>query len=493
LTLTSGIQATAGDKSIVDSLEGTVVWEYNSMACPQTIVRLYRGMMKVYVNQSNTFEGSTAVVEHQDKDQEAGLELAESFILCGHQAFKTHIKSIAVFIHKDDRMEVAQGQFNNREGEGDLTRLESGMSLLQVRASMSMKEKLRHVTGVIYVNRREITHTRLEAIAGADNPYSLITILGRGHLAIKAGGAVYVTRCSPVEVLPRSHRNCTEEIPVTVNGTDAFVDPISYVIKSAGSPIHCNDVAPPRYKVGGKWYCSYPELKECHDPAMLPVDEVRIDPVTLNNIGLGKSIYTREQLEEFARFQDSQETRKAYLAETAEMAYIGRNEIGEWGLALGSAAQVSLIDLVGVNFFPLYRVAGPMVFFLSLLLLVWGGLRLVVTVFLRVAIIIRYKGCGIWVLTAFWGTLFQLAVSPFNWIDTVMQDVGRKVGLMLESEATRGPEAEEMDKQNMEDLRKKYSWWPGGQGKGGLTAPARGSEAETEDTVNFTQGKSAKV
>ncbi len=94
----------AGDKSIVDSLEGTVVWEYDSMACPQTIVRLYRGMMKAYVNQSNTYEGSTVVVEHQEKDQAAGLELAESFILCGHQAFKTHIKNIAVFIHKDDRM-----------------------------------------------------------------------------------------------------------------------------------------------------------------------------------------------------------------------------------------------------------------------------------------------------------------------------------------------------------------------------------------------------
>ncbi len=49
------------------------------------------------------------------------------------------------------------------------------------------------------------------------------------------------------------HRNCTEEIPVTVNGTYAFVDPISYVIKSVGSPIHCNDMAPPWYKVGGKW------------------------------------------------------------------------------------------------------------------------------------------------------------------------------------------------------------------------------------------------
>jgi hypothetical protein len=130
LTLTSGVQARAADKSIADSLEGTVVWEYDPMECPQTIVRLYKGMMKAYVNQTSTYEGSTVVVEHQDKDQAAGLELAESFILCSHQAFWTHIKNIAVFVHKDDRMEVAQGRFSGKEGETDLTRLESGMSFM---------------------------------------------------------------------------------------------------------------------------------------------------------------------------------------------------------------------------------------------------------------------------------------------------------------------------------------------------------------------------
>jgi hypothetical protein len=62
---------------------------------------------------------------------------------------------------------------------------------------------------------------------------------------------------------------------------------------------------------------------------MLPVDEVKIDPVEVNDIGLGKSIYTKEQLDEFARFQDSQGTRKVYLAETAELAYTGRTENGE--------------------------------------------------------------------------------------------------------------------------------------------------------------------
>ncbi len=34
-------------------------------------------------------------------------------------------------------------------------------------------------------------------------------------------------------------------------------------------------------------------------------------------------------VEEFAAFQDSQGTCKAFLAETAELAYMGRNEKGE--------------------------------------------------------------------------------------------------------------------------------------------------------------------
>jgi hypothetical protein len=169
---------------------------------------------------------------------------------------------------------------------------------------------------------------------------------------------------------------------------------------------------PPGTKWGASCTVATPELRECHDPAMLPVDEVKIEPVTVNNIRLGKSIYTKKQLEEFATFQDSRGTRKAYLAETAELAYMGRNEKGEWGLALGTQAQLSLVDLVGMIFFPLYSVVGPLIFFFSLLLTVLGGLWLVVTIFLRVAIIIRYRGCEVWVLTAFWGTLFQLAVSP---------------------------------------------------------------------------------
>ncbi len=59
----------------------------------------------------------------------------------------------------------------------------------------------------------------------------------QGHLVTKNGATVYVTRCQPVEVTPRTHTNCTNEIPPEYNNTDVFIDPISFVIKAAAVPV----------------------------------------------------------------------------------------------------------------------------------------------------------------------------------------------------------------------------------------------------------------
>jgi hypothetical protein len=41
------------------------------------------------------------------------------------------------------------------------------------------------------------------------------------------------------------------------------------------------------------------------------------------------------------------------------------------------------------------------------------------------------------VVASFWGTFFQLPFSPFNWIDRVMEDMGMKVGRMLNAATSR--------------------------------------------------------
>jgi hypothetical protein len=49
-----------------------------------------------------------------------------------------------------------------------------------------------------------------------------------------------------------------------------------------------------------------------------------------------------------------------------------------------------------------------------------------------------------------------------------MGEVGERVGQMMETEAEREPEKEKPKKKalSMEDLRRKYSWWPSGGGNG---------------------------
>jgi hypothetical protein len=50
-------------------LEDTVVWGYDPVVYPLMIAQLYKGLLKVYSNQTNVLEGSMAVVEHKDMDQ----------------------------------------------------------------------------------------------------------------------------------------------------------------------------------------------------------------------------------------------------------------------------------------------------------------------------------------------------------------------------------------------------------------------------------------
>jgi hypothetical protein len=168
----------------------------------------------------------------------------------------------------------------------EFNRLESELSFLQVRLTMTLQETIRQVKAEICEDRKQIAHTRLESIAGAENPFSLMQVFGRGHQVTRNGATVYVTRCQAAEVLPRTHTNCTNEIPVILNGTNVFVDPISFVIKAAAAPVRCNDVAPPRWRLNWRLYCAFPEIRDCAEPGKIPMKPIAIDDIKVMNLGL---------------------------------------------------------------------------------------------------------------------------------------------------------------------------------------------------------------
>jgi hypothetical protein len=151
----------------------------------------------------------------------------------------------------------------------------------------------------------------------------------------------------------------------------------------------------------------FPELRDCPNPATLPVDNASIESVQMSEIGLGKSIDTKKQLEEFATFQDNQDTRKAYLAETVELAYCSRKENCKRGLALGNQPQSIMIDTIGTIFILIYRAMGPFLFIVCLMLLMRGG---------------------------FW-LVFIVCLGVFSWIDHVLEEVANTAGKMVREEA----------------------------------------------------------
>jgi hypothetical protein len=217
---------------------------------------------------------------------------------------------------------------------------------------MTLQETIRQVKAEICEEGKQIAHTRLESITGVEHLYSLMQVFGRGHQVNRNGATVYVTKCQATDVLPRTHTNCTNEIPAILNGTNVFADPISFVIKATPALVRGNNIAPPRWRLNGRWYCAFPEIRDSAELGRIIMKPITIDNIKVMNLGLGRSIYSPVQLEEFPCYQESQGTRRAFLAESAERAYNSQSG-GQWGSGLSDLATESLINAVGYHLVPM--------------------------------------------------------------------------------------------------------------------------------------------
>ena len=48
------------------------------------------------------------------------------------------------------------------------------------------------------------------------------------------------------------------------------------------------------------------------------------------------------------------------------------------------------------------------------------------------------RGCGVWVLAAVWGTLYQLVITPIRWADDTAGRMAKDVEWRMEQEAEAG-------------------------------------------------------
>jgi hypothetical protein len=63
ICLPGDLVARAADKSIRDSIMGTMVWQYKATTCPQGLTQLFRGMIKIFYNETANFIDAMAILE----------------------------------------------------------------------------------------------------------------------------------------------------------------------------------------------------------------------------------------------------------------------------------------------------------------------------------------------------------------------------------------------------------------------------------------------
>jgi hypothetical protein len=107
---------------------------------------------------------------------------------------------------------------------------------------------------------------------------------------------------------------------------------------------------------------------------------------------------------------------------------------------LTGAATDSLIDAVGNHLVPMYRVIGPTAALALLILFLVGVVRMLADIVIRAIAIARIRGCGWWLIGAFWGTLFHMAVAPVQWAMAKGHTVGKTIGYQMDDEAARATE-----------------------------------------------------
>jgi hypothetical protein len=102
-------------------------------------------------------------------------------------------------VHPDNFTSIATDPFDP-EQITNYIRLETELSFLHVKTTISNQDRLRQVRLVICETCRQVAATRLKAAAGSENPYAFVEVFGRGHMSTGSGAAVYITRCNPVSV-----------------------------------------------------------------------------------------------------------------------------------------------------------------------------------------------------------------------------------------------------------------------------------------------------
>ena len=409
-----GVKHVSRDHTLFDAVEGRITWNSSETNCMTSVSQAYLG--RADVHQDATKEGmlgAIVMIRNVEEGQFAGLQLRAVKFHCTKKCYTTQIPGLVVCLFPDNVAVATNYRF--RSGlVGDLQGPQTMSQLGYLHLDTNQRVQDRFDRMADHLCRQELVgwRAKMQALAGGDNPYALFDVYGRGHTIQVAGAVAYVTKCKPTPAIRADFPNCTMEIPVRVNGTLRFADPITWILKEFPTLVPCSPIMPVRWLIMGQWYCSSPGVQTCPPPQQFK-STVGLGEKEDFGRALGRGVFTQAQMDQHAVFWRAVHSRQAVVSKAANAA-AGSGDSGSGGLgSLLSASDADhLLGKFRIDLFPILPSMAHVWSMLSGALLLISAVLMVIEAIYRMALIYLDRGCGPWVLLGVFNTLYTMFHVP---------------------------------------------------------------------------------
>jgi len=424
----NGVRGRYQDGVIQDALQGTMVWHPQGQAnCSETVSEIYHGPANIsrqlFHTEARGVTGDLIVLTNTDTEQYAGLILKGITNLCGVRTFHTQIRGIQVAVLTKHDRPVPNAQFRAHV-DIKTTSIQTQLSYHHIATNMHHDQLFSEVWTSVCQMERKIAQGKLQDMAGATDPYATLDTHGHGHQLLKAGAVTYIGKCLPLEAQIREESNCTQEIPVSVKGTNRtnlYADPLSFIIQPYPTVVPCDNITPIRWKIGEHWLCATPRATPCLAPQQLNLESNDREGHNRYHFlrGLGSDAYSEEQEMAHYRFEQIKMAREPLLNDLTTNAVYAAHD-GRLGPAfsMDDEGVSGLAHLIGAELMPLYDFFGRSWYWISGTLFVGVCFQIVGGTLIRIGVGYQRRGWGMWILTTWWHTLWSIFCSPVRFIWT---------------------------------------------------------------------------
>ena len=262
---------------------GTVIWQ-NSQHKPFQIIQKITGEIQ---------EGDIFISHHN----KVRLVLKRQQEYSGVVLKRTNYKDIFITVDNVEELEL-------EEIKGSRVKIHSWVEARDDYITYSLEEKLKRVYSISKntecLNTQQIALAQLAIHSASAENINYLQIKGT-KFGVVVGETIFQFSCNEVVVAPREADSCSRELPVTYNGLDYFIEPVSRLLTSQASQVPCTSTLPAKFQtIGGAWIAATPRLYITTNPE----PSLQSSPATFNisheDMSRG-GLYTNHQLEEFAR------------------------------------------------------------------------------------------------------------------------------------------------------------------------------------------------